>query len=198
MKTTILSLCILSLLISCKKSNQSNDPGQDPVSESYPQIWLLTYDGSVDKYTHLELAGNSMKRSEIEKTYNLITLAKERYCSFIVSEDRTEFTHKLCFKIQFENQKKRWLFAGPSSNKLEVHLSTTSGSSEISDPGGDGYKFFVHNLPKVNGVKTVAIESVDQPGYYISVATPGQGYSPTQVVLTKETGPEKATPWQCR
>jgi hypothetical protein len=198
MKTTILSLCILSLFISCKKSNHSNDPGQDPLSESYPQIWLLTYDGSPDKYTHLELAGNNMKRSEIEKTYNLITLAKERYCSFIVSQDRTEFTHELCFKIQFENQKKRWLFAGPSSNKQEVHLSTTAGSSETSDPGGDGYKFFVHNLAKVNGVKTVAIESVDQPGYYISTASPGLNYSPTQVVLTKETSPEKATHWQCR
>ena len=198
MKTTILSLCILILLSSCKKSKDSNGTGQQPVSEHYPQTWLLTYDGSADKYTILELAGNSMKRSEIEKTYNLITLAKERYCSFIVSQDKTEFTNKDCFKIQFENQKKRWLFAGQSSNKQEVHLSTTAGSSEISDPGGDGYKFFVHDFPKVNGVKTVALESVDQPGYYLSTASPGLNYSPTQVVLTKETSPEKATKWQCR
>jgi hypothetical protein len=198
MKTTILSLCILSLLISCKKSKDSNDPGQQTLLEHYPQTWLLTYDGSPDKYTHLELYGNNMKRSEIEKTYNLVTLAKERFCSFIVSETRTEFTDKLCFKIQFENQKNRWLFAGPSTNKQEVPLGTTAGGSESSDPGGDGYHFFVHDLAKVNGVKTVAIESVDQPGYYISNASPGFNYSPTQAVLTKETSPEKATHWQCR
>jgi hypothetical protein len=198
MKTTILSLCILIFLASCKKSNHSNNPGQLPLEEAYPQTWLLTVDETPDKYTHLELAGNNMKRSQIEKTYNLITLAKERYCSFIVSQDRTEFTHKLCVKIQFENQKKRWLFAGPSPNKQEVHLGTTAGSSEISDPGGDGYKFFVHNLAKVNGVKTVALESVDNPDYYISTASPGLNYSPTQVVLTKESSPEKATAWQCR
>lgn len=198
MKTTILSLCILSLLISCKKSKDSDDPGQQPGLEHYPQTWLLTYDGSPDKYTILELAGNNMKRSEVDKTYNLITLAKERYCSFIVSQDLTEFTHERCYKIQFENQKKRWLFAGPSSNNQEVHLGTTSGSSEISDPGGDGYKFFVHTMPKENGVKTVVLESVDKPGYYISTASPGLNYSPTQVVLTKATSPDKATKWQCR
>ena len=198
MKTTILSLCILILLSSCKKSKDSNDPGQQPGLEHYPQTWLLTYDGSPDKYTILELAGNNMKRSEIEKTYNLVTLAKEKYCSFIVSETRTEFTNKICFKIQFENQKNRWLFAGPSSNKQEVHLGTTAGGSEISDPGGDGYHFFIHDFPKVNGVKTVALESVDQPGYYISTASPGLNYSPTQVVLSKESSPDKATKWQCR
>jgi hypothetical protein len=195
MKAKILSLCILSFLISCKKSNNSPDPAE---LEHYPQTWLLTVDATADKYTHLELAGNNMKRSEIDKSYNLVTLAKERYCSFIVSQDRTEYTNEVCFKIQFENQKKRWLFAGLSSNKQEVHLSTTGGNSEISDPGGDGYKFFVHRLAKVNGVKTVALESVEHKGYYLSNASPGFNYSPTQVVLTKETGPDKATPWQCR
>ena len=89
--------------------------------------------------------------------------------------------------MQFENQKTRWLFAGPSSNKQEVHLGTTGGGSEISIPGGDGYHFFIHDFPKVNGVKTVAIESVDQPGYYISTASPGLNYSATQVVLSKES-----------
>lgn len=198
MKTTILSLCILILLGSCKKSKDSDDPGPQIVSEHYPQTWLLTYDGSADKYTILELAGNNMKRSEVEKTYNLITLAKERHCSFIVSTTLTEFTNKICWKMQFENQKNRWLFAGPSSNKQEVHLGTTGGGSEISDPGGDGYHFFIHDFPKVNGVKTVAIESVDQPGYFISTASPGLNYSPTQVVLSKESSPDKATKWQCR
>jgi hypothetical protein len=192
MKRKILSLCILVFLISCKKNNNS------PELEKYPQTWLLTVDATADKYTHLELAGNNMKRSEIEKSYNLITLSEERDCSFIVSQDRTEFTNEICYKIQFENQKNRWLFAGLSSNGQEVHLGTTAGASEISDPGGDGYKFFVHDLPKVNGVKTVALESVEHQGYYISNASPGFNYSPSQAVLTQETGPDKATAWQCR
>ena len=197
MKITILSLCILSVFVSsCKKDKQ--DGGQPPELEHYPQTWLLTVDESSTKYTHLELAGNNMKRSTIDKSYNLINLAQERHCSFIVTTDLTEFTNKVCFKMQFEYQKKRWLFAGPSSNNQEVHLGTTLGSSEISDPGGDGYKFFVHDRGKVNGVRTVALESVDKPGYYISTASPGLNYSPTQVVLTKETGPDKATAWHCR
>jgi hypothetical protein len=198
MKTTILSLCILSLLFSsCKKSNKPDDITQI-VSERYPQTWLLTIDETADKYTHLELAGNNMKRSTIDRSYNLITLAKEKYCSFIVSQDKTEFGNKDCFKIQFENQKKRWLFAGPSSNNQEVHLGTTLGGSEISDPGGDGYKFFVHDRGRVNGIKTVALESVDKPGYYISNSQPGPQYSATQVVLLKSTSPDKATAWSCR
>jgi hypothetical protein len=194
MKTAILSLCILLFLSSCKKNNNPNGP----LLEHYPQTWLLTIDETADKYTHLELAGNNMKRSTIDKSYNLVTLATERYCSFIVSQSRTEFTDEICYKIQFENQKKRWLFVGKSSNLQEIHLGTTQGSSEISDPGGDGYKFFVHDMPKVNGVKTVVLESVEFPDYYISNASPGLNYSPTQVVLTKETSPEKATAWQCR
>jgi hypothetical protein len=197
MKPTILSLCILTLVISsCKKDKA--DGVAPALLEHYPQTWLLTIDESPTKYTHLELAGNYMKRSTIDKSYNLITLAKERFCSFIVTTDLTEFTNKVCFKMQFEYQKNRWLFAGLSPNKQEAHLYTTQGSSEISDPGGDGYKFFVHDRGKVNGVRTVALESVDKPGYYISNQQPGPEYSPTQVLLTKETSPDKATAWFCR
>lgn len=199
MKTTILSLCILTLFISsCKKDKDNSDGVQPGLLEHYPQTWLLTIDESPTKYTHLELAGNNMKRSTIDKSYNLVTLSQERHCSFIVTTDLTEFTNKVCFKMQFEYQKKRWLFAGPSPNKQEIHLGTTLGSSETSDPGGDGYKFFIHDRGKVNGIRTVALESVDKPGYYISNAQPGLEYSPTQAVLTKETGPEKATAWFCR
>ena len=193
MKHKLLFVLSLFLLFSCKKNSVTQ-----PLLENWPQEWILTHDSSPDTYTYLELAGNSMKRSEIAKSYSLIQLAEDNYCEFIVSQALSEYGNKPCFKFQFKREKKRWLFAGLSSNGQEVHLRTTAGSSEIEDPGGDGYKFFIHDMPKVNGVKTVAIESVDKPGYYISVATPGLNYSPTQVVLTQENSPEQATRFQCR
>jgi hypothetical protein len=193
MKHKLLLLLGFFFFISCKKNSVTQ-----PLLENWPQEWILTFDSSPDTYTYLELAGNSMKRSQIAKSYSLIQLAEDDYCEFIVSTALSEYGNKPCFKFQFKRQKNRWLFAGPSSNGQEVHLSTTAGGSETEDPGGDGYKFFIHDMPRVNGVKTVAIESVDKPGYYISVATPGFNYSPTQVVLTQETNPEQATRFQCR
>jgi len=193
MKYILVLFATCSLFMSCKK----NSPDQT-LLEHWPQEWILTTDASADKYTYLELAGNSMKRSEVLKSYSLTQLALDEYCEFVVTTARTEYTNEICYTFQFERQRNRWLFAGPSSNGQEVHLSTTAGGSETEDPGGDGYKFFIHKMPDVNGVKTVAIESVDKPGYYISTTTPGFNYSPTQVVLTQEANPEAATRFQCR
>lgn len=193
MKYILVLFAACSLFMSCKK----NSPVQ-PLLENWPQEWILTADASADEYTYLELAGNSMKRSEVLKSYSLTQLALDDYCEFIVSTALTEYTNEICYKFQFERERTRWLFAGLSSNGQEVHLRTTAGGSETEDPGGDGYKFFIHKMPDVNGVKTVAIESVDNPGYYISTATPGFNYSPTQVVLTQEVNPEAATRFQCR
>jgi hypothetical protein len=196
MKKTVFFLCIIPLFISCKKSN-SIDPSLLEVP--YPHQWIFTADASADKYVHLELFGNNMKRTEILKSYPLSQLTLDRFCEFNVAESKTEFTNKLCYTIQFERQRKRWLFAGLSSNTQEVHLATTLGRSETEDPGGDGYRFFIHEMPRVNDVRTVAIESVDKPGYYISTSPPGFNYSPTQVTLQKADSPEKAdTRWQCR
>ncbi|MBI5858999.1 MAG: hypothetical protein HZB42_15305 [Sphingobacteriales bacterium] len=195
MKKIITSLCVIFFFVSCKKNN-----GDDTalLETPYPHQWIFTADASADKYVHLELIGNNMKRSEILKSYSLSQLTLERFCEFNVAESRTEFTNELCYTIQFERQRKRWLFAGNSSNGQEVHLSTTLGGSETADPGGDGYKFFIHEMPKVDGVRTVAIESVEKPGYYISTSPPGFNYSPTQVTLTQHSNPQSATHWQCR
>jgi hypothetical protein len=194
MKKITLVLCLFSFFISCKKNTTDTPLLEVP----YPHQWIFTVDASADKYVHLELAGNNMKRSEILKSYSLSQLTLERFCEFNVAESKTEFTNKLCYTIQFERQRKRWLFAGLSTNKQEVHLGTTSGGSETEDPGGDGYRFFIHEMPRVNGVRTVAIESVDKPGYYISTSPPGFNYSPTQVTLTQHSNPQSATHWQCR
>ncbi len=193
MKTATLFFVITLFFLSCKK-NSTNPPFELP----YPHQWIFTADASADKYVHLELAGNNMKRSEILKSYSLAQLTLDRYCEFNVAESLTEFTNEKCYTIQFEKQRKRWLFAGNSSNGQEVHLGTTMTNSETADPGGDGYKFFIHEMPKVNGVRTVAIESVDKPGYYISTSPPGFSYSQTQVTLTEHSNPQSATHWQCR
>lgn len=193
MKKAFLIICMISFFISCKKSDTN-----PPLEEPYPHQWIFTADASADKYVHLELAGNNMKRSEVLKTYSLAQLTLDRYCEFNVAESLTEFTNEKCYTIQFERQRKRWLFAGNSSNGQEVHLGTTMTNSETADPGGDGYKFFIHDMPKVNGVRTVAIESVEKPGYYISTFPPGFNYSPTQVTLTQHSSPQSATHWQCR
>lgn len=199
MKKVMLSFLVVSLFISCKKNTGTNNGNPAPSAlEHYPQKWLLTHDASPDKYTYLEVAGNNMKRSEVLKSYSLIQLALDDLCEFHVELARSEYGNKICHTLQLDRQRKRWLFAALSTNKQEVHLGSKSSNSDVTDPGGDGYKFFIHNFAKVNGVKTVAIESVDQPGYYLSTSGPGFNYSPTQVVLTKEVSPDKATHWQCR
>ena len=194
MKAITLLLGMVSLFLSCKKNNTHPALLQVP----YPHQWIFTADATADKYVHLELAGNNMKRSEILKTYSLSQLTIDRFCEFNVAESKTEFTNELCYTIQFERERKRWLFAGKSSNGQEMHLGTTKTSSETADPGGDGYKFFIHKMPDVNGVRTVTIESVDKPGYYISTSPPGFNYSATQVTLTQHSSPQSATKWQCR
>jgi len=85
--------------------------------------------------------------------------------------------------------------AAPSSNQQEMHLYALSTNG--ADPG-DSYKFFLHFMPKVNGVTTVAIENVFYPGYYISASPPGFNYAQTQVTLTKHSNPDNAPKWQCR
>jgi hypothetical protein len=191
MKKALFFLCVLFL--SCKKNNTDNVLLEVP----YPHQWIFTADASADKYVHLE-GSNNMKRSEILKSYPLNQLTLERFCEFNVAESKTEFTNKLCYTIQLERERRRWLFAGLSSNGQEVHLRSTLGSSETADPGGDGYKFFIHEMPRVNNVRTVAIESVDNPGYYISTSPPGFNYSATQVTLTQHSNALSATHWQCR
>jgi hypothetical protein len=195
MKKTTLIIITFLLFISCKKNN----PDLKGYISLFPGEWIFTADASADKYVHLELAGNNMKRSEILKSYSLSQLTLDRFCEFNVRKSITEFTKEPCYTIQFERQRKRWLFAGLSSNGQEVHLGTTSGGSETEDPGGDGYRFFIYEMPRVNGVPTVAIESVEKPGYYISTSPPGFNYAGTQVTLQKADSPEKAdTRWQCR
>ena len=195
MKRTIVFLCTLSLFLSCKKGSDGPD---QPGLEEWPQDWIFTVDETVDRYTYLQTNLNNMFRKQVDKTYSLLQLAIDENCEFRVNPSISE-TGEKCFTIQIEKNRKRWVFANKSPNGQEVHLGCGAGSSETTAPGdSDNYKFFVRKMDKVNGVTTVTIESVNFPGYYISTATPGLNYAQNQVVLTKESSPEKATKWQCR
>ena len=98
-------------------------------------------------------------------------------------------------KMRLDKNKKIWCGAGPSSNKQEIHMYALNTTS--TDPG-DGYKFFIHKMSDVNGVKTVVLESVQYPGYYVSITSPGSQFAQNLVTLQKASSPEKATGWQCR
>ena len=165
-----------------------------PLSEKYPQYWILAADESSDKYEFIYTnTANSFRRS-ILKSYSLTQLAIEENCEFEVSQSKTEVGNKDCYALRLDKNKYVWLSVYESSNKQEIHLGATNGSS---DPG-DGCKFFIHRMDDVNGVKTVTIESVDKPGYYISTQPPGFQFAKNQATLQKASSPEKATHWQCR
>lgn len=198
MKTILIYLCVFSLVTSCNKNNDSNNgtPVQ-PLLENYPQRWVLTVDESNDKYTYLQTNLDNMFRSQIPKSYSLLQLAIDKNCEFHVAQSRSS-AGKICYTMQLKKKKDRWVHAGPSTNLQEVHLGMSHGRSETDPPGEDAFKFNIHRFPDVDGVKTVALESVLKPGWYISVSGPGFNYSPSQAVLTKEIEPKNATRWQCR
>jgi hypothetical protein len=191
MKKMPLVVAILFFITACKKNNVP-DPA---LIEHYPQTWILTVDEAPDKYVFLKTNGAVMYRDNILRSYSLTQLAIDEECEWEVNTSRTEFSNEVCFTIRLEKNKKIWCGAAPSSDKQEKHMVALNTTS--TDPG-DGYKFFIHKLPDVNGVKTVAIESVEYPGYYVSIASPGSQFAQNLVTLQEASSPGKATAWQCR
>ncbi len=192
MKKMSLFVLTIVLITACKKNSTAPEPAQ---LEHYPQTWILTVDEAPDKYVFLKTNGAVMYRDNILRSYSLIQLAIDEQCEFEVNQSRTEDGSKVCFTLRLDKNKKFWCGAGPSSNKQEIHMITLNTTG--TDPG-DGYKFFIHKKPDVNGVKTVVLESVQYPGYYVSIASPGFQFAQNLVTLQKESSPEKATSWQCR
>ena len=189
-KIPFLIITVLSIT-ACNK----NDGPEPALLENYPQTWILTYDEVPGKYTFLKTNGAVMYRDDIETSYSLTQLAIDQQCEFEVNTSRTEDTGEVCYTLRLDKNKKIWCGVGPSSNNQGIHMYALSGSN--SDPG-DGYKFFIHKMPDVNGVKTVAIESVQYPDYYVSHTPPGFQFAQNLVTLQKADSPEKATAWQCR
>ena len=192
MKKMTLFTVTVFLLTACGKKGTPLDPN---FIENYPQTWILTRDESATEYLFLKSNGAVMYKDNIEKTYSLVQLAEDEECEFEIMTSRTEDDSKVCFTIRLDKNKNWWCGAGPSSNKQEIHMYTLNTTG--TDPG-DNYKWFIHKLPDVNGVKTVAIENVYYPGYYISSGSPGSQFAQNLVVLQQADSPEKATAWQCR
>jgi len=195
MKKNFLSCILVSGFISLSSGICSKEGVAPALLEKYPQYWILTVDESADKYTFLRTNGANMFRKSILKSYSLTQLAIDEDCEFEAALSKTEFTNKDCFTLRLDKNKKLWVGVAQSPNKQEWHAHTLNTTS--TDPG-DGYKFFIHKMPDVDGVKTITIESVDQPGWYISSSPPGFNYAANQLTLQQASSPDKATRWQCR
>lgn len=212
MKKAFLFLCVFALSISCSK-----DSDVDPVSEiGYPRQWIFTtdvidpFDPSIPEYTYIYTTKYAMFRDDIQKSYPLEDLADEEHCLFYVSET-SGGTGKTAYTIQLDSDRSRFLGVGLSSNKEEVHLTIAKGlevivvgnPSYFQSPDGDEdeenfYKFYIHKMPDENGVTTVAIESVEMPGWYISDSPPGFNYAASVVTLESSVKLAQAPKWQCR
>lgn len=210
MKTAFLFLCLLLFGVSCSKDSDS-DPNLLG-EQGYPHEWVFTkdesaieQDPSVAKYTFIFTNKTAMFRRSILKSYPLKDLIDEEHCEFYVAEDQSN-DGKRCYTICLNSERDLFLGAGPSTNKEEVHLFIIHGekivpvgSPSYYIPKGEDYsRFFIHNMPDEKGVKTVAIESVGMPGWYISDTQPGFNYAKNVMTLQAESSPESAPKWQVR
>lgn len=193
MKKTILIICMLSLFISCKK--KTDDAPVNPGIQKFPESCIFTQNEGTDKYVYLHTNRATMYRASVLQSYSLIQLAMDKDCEFELGKSRNEANTKDCYSIRLKKNTKIWCSVGPSSNGQETFMYALNTTS--TDPG-DGCKFFLHMLPKVNDVTTIAIESVDKPGWYVSPVTPGNQFAQIQVTMQKADSPEKAPGWQCR
>ena len=193
MKSVIIFCSVCIFCFGCKKNKVVQ-----PLLENYPQSWIFTIDNSNDEYLYFYTKPNNMYTDNIQKSYSLTELEKDVDCRFYLNLTRGA-DGKQYVSIQLENNKHKWLFAGESSNRQEKHMGISSMGSEINlDNDEYNYMFKIHKIEHSSGVKTVAIESVAYPGYFISSAPPGFNYAKNQLTLQKESGPENATAWQCR
>ena len=174
--------------------------------EDYPQEWILTYDKSPTEYTYLKSNnGNPLYRDNVLKTYSLTQLAIDEDCKFHVAT-AGRVNGKETYTIQSVKKMQRWWSVAfvNNANNPEGFVSTfLSGSTTAPPCGGsptdcDDWKFFLHDMPKVDGKKTVAIESVKYPGWYISRQAPSFQYASNLLTIQKETSPDKASKFQRR
>lgn len=194
MKRAAIFLCFCFLSVGCKK----NKLVDQPLLEHYPQSWVFTIDESADEYTYVYTnGGGNMFRDNVPKSYSLMQLAEDVECKFFLNLARAENGDQ-CVTIQRENNKRYWVFGGPSTNRQEMHVGISNTGSETNAPDDDHYKFKIHKLEDVDGVKTIAIESIAHPGYFISSSPPGFNYAATQLTMQLEPDAEHATGWQCR
>lgn len=185
------SICIVCF--GCKKNKVVQ-----PLLEHYPQSWIFTVDYSNDEYLYFYTKPNNMYTDNVPKSYPLSELEKDVDCRFYLNLTRGA-DGKQYVSIQLDNNKKRWVFANESTNRQEKHMGIAARDSETDlDNDEYNYMFIIHKIEHSSGVKTVAIESVAYPGYFISSSPPGFNYAANQLTLQQASRPEDATAWQCR
>jgi hypothetical protein len=184
----VLSLLLIASLFSCtKKSSVPINPG---LSESWPQNWVLTIDFNADTYKYLHIVGIIINRNEVEKSYSMTELAKEKECNWQVKQEG-QVNGRTAYSFHLEKNKNyRWMVSktatvmGTEQWYLGTHYSATP-------PSENYWKFYLHFFEKQNGNKVVAIESVAKPGYYLNNS--GHTLAANGVALVHYDDPEKAT-----
>ncbi|MFT3702063.1 MAG: hypothetical protein QM802_06825 [Agriterribacter sp.] len=190
--TAFAFVCIICF--GCKKNKLSDTP----LLEHYPQEWIFTVDYTPGEYLYFYTKPNNMYTDRIETSYPLSALAEDVDCKFYLNLTRGS-DGKQHITLQVSNDKHRWVFANVSTNGQEKHMGISYKESETAlDNDELNYMFDIHKIEHSSGVKTVAIESVAYPGYYVSSAPPGFNYNANQLTLEQANSPENATEWQCR
>jgi hypothetical protein len=204
MKSKMIGAILLLVLFSCKKNTTGVNPPL--LEEGFPQDWVFTYDENATEYTYLRSNnGNPLYRKQVLKTYDLKQLAIDEDCKFKVMEN-AQRNGKKTYTIQSVKQKKRWWSVNfvNNANNPEGFVSTFLSSSSTEPPCGgtpddcDDWRFFLHRMPDVNGVRSYAIESVKYPGWYISRQSPNFQYANNLLTVQKQPNVEQATKFQCR
>src|SRR6185436_1138065 len=135
-------------------------------AETWPQNWVLTIDYDADSYKYLHRVGIVINRNLVEKTYSMTALANETDCNWEVkSEGQRNGKSVYSFHL-VSNKSVRWSIGKTATvyGEEEWYLGTHQGSVP---PNTDDWLFFLHSMPKQNGNKTVTIESVSKPGWYL-------------------------------
>jgi hypothetical protein len=155
---------VLYLFAGCSKGSSTTTPPL--TAEVWPQNWVLTIDYSATTYKYLHRVGIVINRNEVEKSYSMSELAKEKDCNWEVSSagqvgGKETYTFRLA-----KNKNIRWIVSTTAtvSGLPEFILSTHDGANP---PNTDDYRFYLYDRGKQNGHKTVSIESVSHPGYYL-------------------------------
>ena len=188
---SVLAIALFVIFISgCSKDSGSSTITPPPLTaETWPQNWVLTIDNDPQFYKYLHRVGIVINRNLVDKTYSMTALANEKDCNWQVkSEGQRNGKAVYSFHL-VTNKSVRWSIGKTFSpfGDAQWYLGTHQGSTP---PGTDDWLFFIHSMPKQNGNKTVAIESVSQPGWFLDNI--GHTLTANGVQLMYYDDPEKA------
>lgn len=158
MKRTIIWLIATTLIISCKKDKQPKD------NEAWPQRWVLVVDNNDPLfYKMLMRVGSTILRSDQAKeNFNAATMAGIHECEWLV-----QLRGNGVISLQLAKDTATYLLG--VQNPLTNEYMLTPG---IRRDYNQQWLFRFHSMQNVNDRKTVALESVEYPGYYFSNTGP--------------------------